>query len=223
MYGHLDSFIYHMQARRKLSKYTGDKCNWWASSLTPLIGKGLMYLPRHVGGKSPRPFMFRRAWYGCWLLRFACENSLPFHMHRHENLSSIIWSKSFCSLEVLQICIPKSQKYSLEELSFCLAFLITGQPCRKWVGAYASKYLFTIRKYLILAIKGSTEYTTKDINRLSNMFKNTGKLYLSRTLSICTWFLKNRVRNFFQKSSWTNLIFSLYFELEFCRLKFEID
>ena len=100
-----------------------------------------------------------------WVLTADCwdfiwgENSLPFHMHRHDNLSSIIWSKSFWSLEVLQICIPKSQKYSLEELSFCLSFLITGQPCRKWVGAYVSKYLFTIRKYLILVIKGSTEYT----------------------------------------------------------------
>ena len=153
----------------------------------------------------------------CWDFIWG-ENSLPFHMHRHDNLSSIIWSKSFWSLEVLQICIPKSQKYSLEELSFCLAFLITGQPCRKWVGAYASKYLFTIRKYLILAIKGSTEYTTKDINRLSNMFKNTGKLYLSRTLSICTCFLKNREWNFFQKLSWTNL------KQDFCRLhrQFEI-
>ena len=44
------------------------------------------------------------------------------------------------------------------------------------------------------------------------MFKNTGKLYLSRTLSICTWFLKNRVWNFFQKSrTW----FLVYFELDF--------
>ena len=30
------------------------------------------------------------------------------------------------------------------------------------------------------------------------------------TLSICTWFLKNRVWNFFKKSSWTNLIFRLF-------------
>ena len=41
-------------------------------------------------------------------------------------------------------------------------------------------------------------------------------------LSICTWFLKNRVSNFFLKSSWMNLIFRLfrtwflvYFELDF--------
>ena len=35
-------------------------------------------------------------------------------------------------------------------------------------------------------------------------------LWFFAILSTCTWFLKNRVWNFFQKSSWTNLIFSLY-------------
>ena len=35
-------------------------------------------------------------------------------------------------------------------------------------------------------------------------------LTISNILSIFTWFLKNQVWNFFQKSNWTNLIFSLF-------------
>ena len=34
--------------------------------------------------------------------------------------------------------------------------------------------------------------------------------YTTYTLSTCTWFLKNQVWSFFQKSSWRNLIFSMY-------------
>ena len=61
---------------------------------------------------------------------------------------------------------------------------------------------FHFRGSNLVWFSAKTEHTPEKFLYFVNM-----KTY---ALSICTWFLENWVWNFFQKSSWTNLIFSLF-------------